>query len=343
MIKNTIIVIFVISWSILHAKEVQYKIEDILKSDTNYLTGINTIIIKNNSITLTGERDNKSVINKVLINDILRLKDETNDPECIIDHSKEEYVSYIDFQENLATVPFGHDGSRVAYNWEKSEFKQNVELHNLNRDSYLANAVFNADVQLKKLIMGKKSTRLLRLPSFVGYAQMHSYEFISKTYTIHCKNRFETIFYLRPDSLFVDNKAEETIIKKVKFKLVSYLDYNNSLNPNFMLPGLSKSNNDINSQWANKFNAKYYRLIKKQPFLKEISDIFLLYYAIKNYYKHSEQIIGSAPFQKVENVPDQIESIKLYALITQYPALIWLLVSGAITFDYSTMTQIMVK
>ena len=78
-------------------------------------------------------------------------------PECIIDYTQDETDAYLTFNDEFVRRPLGSDGARAAHNWMTAK---PIKCDNKCFGKLiLANNLFDADLKLKQLILGKKRIR----------------------------------------------------------------------------------------------------------------------------------------------------------------------------------------
>lgn len=316
----------------LNAQPATFTIDQFQNNSDIFLSSIHLITIDpNGKITIGGEKKRNRLVTGTLINEMITIKDSSGFPGCAIMHSQDEFNAYCTFDSSLSVLPEGHDGGLSVLEWQRNKFKQNVFINNLERKTEFANLLFNADCYLKKMILDKKLLRVKGMESFAGYVYMDYLSRANKK-EIGYRSMYETIFCFLPDTIEMRNSNGMKELVKVKFKLVPFEEYKEG------------TIRKVPHEWAKKFNKNYYALTNKHPDLKNIEDVFKLYYVIKNYPNNKNPINRAFLENAINPVPENIKSVKFVDLIEVPMPLyfkpnrmlsIWVILSGAITFDYS--------
>ncbi len=333
--KKTVLILCMLIYAFpINAQEIQLTIEELQNDTNNYLSSVNSIKIdQNDKITIVGERKKNHLITGTLVNEMISIKD-TGYPNCAIMHSQDEYNAYCTYDSSLRVLPEGHDGGLAVLQWQRNKFSQNVFIGNMDRSSKLAHLLFESDCYLKKMIMNKKWFKVRKMESFPSYVYMH-YSALANNGEFGSLTRFKTVFYFIPDTIEIRNNNGIKELVRTSFKLVPIDEYKDS------------TIIDVPHEWSKKFNKNYSKIMNKHPELKKIEDVFSLYYAIKKYRGTLQQeIIGG---KELLPVPEKIKSLKFADIIEVPSPLInkpgrmffcWILLSGAISFDYHSATII---
>jgi hypothetical protein len=317
------------------AQTTNYTLTDIQSDPENYLSRIASITINTqNQISISGIKGKERVITKNIIDEMLSIKDNESAPECVIEHTQEEADAYLLFDEKFRTRPRGHDGGLLVMEWQRNKFYQKLGIKNIHRDSELAWALYNADYSLKRMVMGKRRIRAGGVQSYAGFVQKKMYDGMSgKTGTR--RNRFETIFYLVPDTIIEIKKGNSIQIARGQFRLVTYQKYSHS------------QSDPIAEEWANAFNSNHDKIFERHKELRIAEDLFKLYYSIKKY--HQRHAVTASLRTGYRSVPERIKSIKVAEILESPSPLInepfriqfvWLMISGGITYDFTSATII---
>lgn len=323
----TVSLIFTVVFCI-YAENIELTVDQLIASPNYYLSQINWIGYNgSNQLVLRGTMMKEKNITGRTVYEIMQMCQSEVYPECIIDYTKDETDAYLIFHDEFVRRPFGSDGSRAAHNWISAKTYQNVTT-NVSRNSILANHLFDADIKLKQMIMGKKRWRVRGLISFCGYVEFALFDAIKENIG---RTFYLTKFYLVPDTLIME-KGESCIeIKKAKFKLVSSEKYESA-----------EDKRTVEDLWAEEFNKKIEKVMTKNKELFKIQEVFKLFCMMKEFVDTSCKL-EKINFENSSQIPEKIMPIKHLAKISFPDPLIneparyrfcWLLMSGAITFDY---------
>jgi len=305
---------------------VSYSCYDMIADNTLYLSTVNGIYFDgSNKIVLTGVKAKEKNITGALSAEIIDIvKSGDIFPLCLIDHTQEENDSYLSFQEEFTTRPNGSDGSRMAVNWETAKVYQDVKV-NVNRNTQFANSLYKADLVLKSIILGKLRSRVFRLPSFPGFVSMQLQS--KKSKSGFSPSKYETIFYLKPDTIIVKKEQNHIEIIRSTFKLVSLK---------------TSTDTTLEELWAEQFNRHMDKIIKKNKDLTKMAEMFKLYFMIKQN-ANTTPALKKNKIETIDLVPEKIKAIKFCEFVEAPAPLInepgrytfrWVLLSGAVSFDY---------
>lgn len=279
-----------------------------------------------------GRPGKKKTVSSEVIRDIYFhfLKD-TDDPECIIEHTKEEGLAYAEFHEKFATRPSGSNGARLVVDWDRARFRQSVKVKNLDRNTLFSRVLYNADFALKKMVIGKKHIPA-PMNSFAGYSDHHVEERMIANNGFFAY-RYETIFYLVPSEIAIIKKPNKIEVKDVEFTLVSKNNYE----------GKIVGKDAVEEEWAAMFSKNYKSIsadVIELGCLNEAYKLFALFKIANRRIPFSDSgqpgIISSC-----DRVPDSIPAMK-YSDIIEIPdplinepgrcKYLWFMVSGGIVF-----------
>jgi hypothetical protein len=266
-----------------------------------------------------------------------QIKMQQQPPQCLINHTEEERLSYIQFDEDFATRPKGSDGTSNVADWDRKKIYQTIKLNYLEKDSYLAGLMFDSDVLLKQMVLGKKRLRVSKAKSFYTYLFNNYYSSLDTNGNFPL-GRIETAFVLFADTIIYNKDMNKYYVDTVVFKIKPI---NNDSIPN--------SNLKVAKEWANNFNTYLSAIIRKNELLQSLDKSFKAYFLLHYFCK--DKIIINVPakvnFNKV--IPDSIKAIKAYEQFV-FPAPLfempgrfrftWLMISGAISFNYDNATII---
>lgn len=156
--NNSLSIIIILTFLFYSYAEIaEFAIDEFITSENCYLSQITQITFNpDNKMVLKGTKQKDKNITGKLVSELIQLSQSDVYPECIIDHTPEEIDAYYTFHDEFVTRPFGSDGTRAVCNWEIAPVYQNV-LTNVPGNSILAHNLFEADLKLKKLILGKKN------------------------------------------------------------------------------------------------------------------------------------------------------------------------------------------
>jgi hypothetical protein len=314
--------------SCIFAKHVELTIDELIASSNYYLSQINWIGYNgSNKLVLRGTMMKEKNITGKTVYEIMQMCQSGLYPECIIDYTQSEIDAYLTFRDEFVKRPLGSDGSRAAYTWISAKTYQNVTT-NLSKNSILADNLFNADLKLKQMIMGKKRLRVSGLISFCGYVEFALFDAIKES---GGRTFYLTKFYLVPDTLIMKKGESSIEIKKVKFKLVSSEKYESA-----------EDKRTFEDLWAEEFNKKIEKVMTKNKELFKIQEVFKLFCMMKEIVDTSCKL-EKTNFEHSFQIPEKIMPIKHLTKISFPDPLIneparyrfcWLMMSGAITFDY---------
>lgn len=172
--------------------------------------------------------------------------------------------------------------------------------------------------------------RTTGLSSFTGFVEFAEYDALKKKKSWG-HDYYETKFYLIPDTLIFKKKENCIEILKVKLKLISSGKYNGT-----------DSVSTIEDSWAEGFNRNIDKVIEKHKELNKIQEIFKLFFMLKalNIKPSQLELINK---ESTSEIPKKIKTMKYLTKLSSSDPLInepvrcrftWILMSGAITFDY---------
>ena len=309
----------------IFAENIELTVDQLIASPNYYLSQINWIGYNgSNKLVLRGTMMKEKNITGKTVYEIMQMCQSEVYPECIIDYTQDETDAYLTFNDEFVSRPLGSDGARAAHNWMTAKTYQNVTT-NVSGNSILANNLFDADLKLKQLILGKKRIRVRGLSSFFGYVESALYGSIK----VGAVGTFYiTKFYLVPDSLIMKKGENSIEIKKAKFRLISSEKDGDKRN--------------VEELWAEEFSNNIEKLMSKHSELIKIQEVFKLFCLMKQIVDTSYEL-AKADFEYSCQIPEKIMSKKHLAKISLPAPLIneptryrfcWLMMSGAITFDY---------
>jgi len=308
-------------------------IAQMLAEPQRYLSSVSRVLVtSSNGVMLEGEKKRKLFITGDIVSSIVQSVNKGEGfPECFIDHTEEERQSYIDFSNEFKHRPLGSDGGLLVMKWHRKKIMQRVIIKNAERNSELASVLFQSDVYLKKMVMEKKGMHVSGMPSFVRYVESKLYDRIEE----NCYApgyRSESVFVLTPDTIQITALSDTMwCVDRMKFKMVPYQQYRGNDAGTF------------ETEWAERFNKNYDKILKKHTQLQQLTEVFKMYYALNNN-RVAENLSVGTRAENGTSIPEEIGAekfsrcIEVPVPITTQPARIrfqWIMISGGITFDYS--------
>jgi len=314
-----------------NAQNEHYSLEELLSNEDSYLSSINEIKTNtNNNPVFTGTKGKEKIITGRLISEIIKFSQmEELYPECVFDHTLQERETYLKFRDEFVRRPNGFEGARAASNWKSSKIYQNVNI-NVDRNTMIARYLYDADIKLKKLIMGRDLMHVRKLKSFAWFVEFNMHNKLEEN-SGYIQNNYETIFYLVPDTIITRKSNGSMLFEKLKFKMMALKTYKNI------------DNHDVlENKWADEFNKSIDIVVTKHKELSNVQEVFKLYFLLKNYFNLDLPLISLENIIN-NNIPERINAFKICKQIVFPDSLIneparyrfsWLLISGAITFNY---------
>lgn len=203
----------------------------------------------------------------------------------------------------------------------------------LTKIPFFAQNLFNADLALKRIVLGKLRSRIFNVPSFAGFVESKVKSGMDNE-TGDRQSKYETIFILTPDTIIVKKEQDRIEIIRITF----------ALEPSDSGMG----NKSYEKLWSDQFNNSAGKILEKNKDLRRMTEMFKAYFLIKQFAYNIPAVSGNSS-EKIDNVPEKIKALKYYAFV-QSPAplinepgrywYVWVMLSGAISFDFSKATII---
>jgi hypothetical protein len=305
-----------------------YSYEQMLSDNDKYLSSIKGITFADSAhIILTGIKTKEKIINGALVSEIINNTKTDSIPRCMISHTEEEYDSYVSFHNSFVTRPKGSDGSRMVVNWNNAIIYQDVKL-SVNRNTIFAQNLFNADLALKRIVLGKLRSRIFKVPSFAGFTESKVKSGLDNK-SRDDQSKYETIFILKPDTIIVKKEHDRIEIIHLSF----------ALEPS----DSGRGDTSFEKLWADQFNSSASKILEKNKDLRKMTEIFKAYFLIKQFAYNIPAVSGNS-FPNNDIVPEKIRAIKYYAYVESLDPLInepgrswfvWMMLSGGVSFDFS--------
>jgi len=314
-------------------KPIIFPLSEILYGREVYFASISGIEWTNSDLMIIGTAGNKkSLSSDVILNIYLNCKETEKDPACVFEHTHEEDQAYEEFHEKFKVLPRGYTGVKYVIEWKRNNFKQYVKISNVDKNVPFSKVLFNADITLKKMILGKKNVPAKKMDSFISFAESHLQDKMDENrgfFSYH----YETVFYLLPIKITVYKKSNSIEVKDVDFALQSKSEYEGQIG----------RENSLENEWAKNFSNNYKTISAKVNELSIMNEAYKLYALFKLARKQIQlDSLRYGRINPIENeIPDSIPSIKFYEFIETPDPLInepgrfkflWFMISGGIIF-----------
>lgn len=327
MTRHKFILLFFLILNV-QAETVRYTLEQMEQNPSLFLSSINGISINSDKqIVFEGTKEKKPFITCNTIKSVINnIKTFDACPDFSFMHSSEETDAYFTFDSCFRTRPRGSNGVIAELAWERDKFRQNICMKNISNKTEFATSMYDADLCLKKIVLGKKMIKVHKMKSFAGYVKLRIVDAMDNNEYIKGRD-YETIFYIVPDTVILDiDPTGSSTIRQSGFKLVTF----------------TQSDNTAELEWAAMFSSRFNEIVDKHDELKKVTELFRLFILLKTGIdKNNLSDYAETGFKEIaETEPSEkfSELIETASPLINEPsrvAFTWLLISGGISFDLS--------